>query len=55
MSQTSDTMELREDDIVKHYEAATAMVQGFDHTPRIAEAKEAPAVEKSSGIRRRAW
>ena len=50
MSQTSDTMELREDDIVKHYDAATAMVQGFDHTPRIGEAKEAPAVEKSSGI-----
>ena len=50
MSQTSDTMELREDDIVKHYDAATAMVQGFDHTPRIAATKEAPAPEKSSGI-----
>ncbi len=50
MSQTSDTMELREEDIVKHYDAATAMVQGFDHTPRIAEAKDAPAQEKSAGI-----
>ncbi|WP_375279707.1 ATP-binding protein [Pseudooctadecabacter sp.] len=50
MSQTSDTMELREDDIVKHYATATAMVQGFDHTPRIAEAKDAPTAEKSSGI-----
>jgi len=50
MSQTSDTMELREDDIVKHYEAATAMVQGFDHTPRIGEAKEAPVAERSAGI-----
>ena len=50
MSQTSDTMELREEDIVKHYDAATAMIQGFDHTPRIAEAKEAAAAEKSSGI-----
>jgi len=50
MSQTSDTMELREDDIRKHYDAATAMVQGFDHTPRIGETKDAPAAEKSSGI-----
>ena len=50
MSQTSDTMELREDDIVKHYDAATAMVQGFDHTPRIAATKDAPAQERSSGI-----
>ena len=50
MSQTSDTMELREDDIVKHYDAATAMVQGFDHTPRIAATKDAPTPERSSGI-----
>ncbi|MBU2994369.1 ATP-binding protein [Octadecabacter sp. 1_MG-2023] len=50
MSQTSDTMELREEDIRKHYDAATAMVQGFDHTPRIAETKEAAPIEKSSGI-----
>jgi len=50
MSQTSDTMELREEDIVKHYEAATAMVQGFDHAPRIGTEKEVPAVERSSGI-----
>ena len=50
MSQTSDTMELREEDIARHYEAATAMVLGFDHTPRIAAAKDALAVEKSSGI-----
>ena len=50
MSQTSDTMELREEDIRKHYDAATAMVQGFDHTPRIGEAREAVVAEKSSGI-----
>jgi len=50
MSQTSDTMELREEDIAKHYDAATAMVMGFDHTPRIAETKEVAAPEKSSGI-----
>lgn len=50
MSQTSDTMELREEDIRKHYEAATAMVQGFDHTPRIGASKEPVAAERSSGI-----
>jgi energy-coupling factor transporter ATP-binding protein EcfA2 len=50
MSQTSDTMELREEDIRKHYDSATAMVQGFDHTPRIGTAKDAPATEKSAGI-----
>lgn len=50
MSQTSDAMELREVDIRKHYDAATALVQGFDHTPRIGEAREAPKVERSSGV-----
>ncbi len=50
MSLTSDQMELREDDIVGHYPAVTAMLEGFDHTPRIgvADADETP--EKSSGI-----
>ena len=33
MSQTSDQMELREDEIVKHYPMALAMLQGFDHAP----------------------
>ena len=46
MSQTSDQMELIEGDIVKHYAMALAMLQGFDHAPRIGTA----AVEKSSGI-----
>jgi energy-coupling factor transporter ATP-binding protein EcfA2 len=50
MSQTSDQMELREEDIVKHYEAATAMLQGFDHAPRIAKPKEEAPKERSSGI-----
>ncbi|MDQ2090494.1 AAA family ATPase [Marimonas arenosa] len=50
MSRTSDQMELREEDIRKHYEAAAAMLEGFDHTPRIAKAKEAPKEERSSGI-----
>ncbi|SMY06159.1 AAA family ATPase [Flavimaricola marinus] len=50
MSQTADQMELREEDIVKHYPAALAMLQGFDHAPRIASGGEAPAPERSSGI-----
>ena len=50
MSRTSDQMELREEDIRKHYEAAAAMLGGFDHTPRIARGKEAPTAERSSGI-----
>ncbi|WP_377511518.1 ATP-binding protein [Octadecabacter sp. R77987] len=50
MSQTADQMELREEDVVKHYAAALDMLDGFDHAPRIAEAKENPVAEKSSGI-----
>ncbi|MBU2981254.1 ATP-binding protein [Lentibacter algarum] len=50
MSQSSDQMELREEDITKHYARAVAMLEGFDHTPRIGKgAAEAP-VEKSSGL-----
>ena len=37
MSLTSDQMELREDDIRKHYPAATALLNGFEHAPRIAK------------------
>ncbi|WP_223421015.1 AAA family ATPase [Tateyamaria pelophila] len=50
MSQTSDQMELRETEIVAHYPMALAMLQGFDHAPRIGAARAAPAVERSSGI-----
>ncbi len=50
MSQSADFMELKEDDIRAHYAAATAMLEGVDHTPRIAKAKEAPTAERSSGI-----
>ncbi|MDA5557571.1 AAA family ATPase [Shimia sp. MMG029] len=51
MSLTSDQMELREEDIRKHYDAAAQMLAGFDHTPRIAKGKDvAPAAERSSGI-----
>jgi len=49
MSLTSDQMELREDDIRKHYPAATALLNGFEHAPRIAKAVEA-AVERSPGV-----
>lgn len=48
-----DQMELREDEILKHYDAAISMLQGLDHTPRIARAKDlAQDVEKSPGISR---
>nr|WP_319948578.1 ATP-binding protein [uncultured Shimia sp.] len=50
MSLTSDQMELREEDIRKHYDAAVGMLNGFDHTPRIAKAAQASTPERSAGI-----
>ncbi|MEP3346848.1 MAG: ATP-binding protein [Litoreibacter sp.] len=50
MSQSADFMEMTEEDIRKHYDAAVAMLEGVDHTPRIATAKEAPKAEKSAGL-----
>ena len=50
MTQTSDQMELREDEIVAHYPMALAMLEGFDHAPRIGKADEAPKEERSAGI-----
>ena len=50
MSQTSDQMELREAEIVAHYPMALALLQGFDHAPRIGKGAAAPAPERSSGI-----
>ncbi|MEL7261090.1 MAG: AAA family ATPase [Pseudomonadota bacterium] len=50
MSQTSDQMELREQEITAHYPMALAMLQGFDHAPRIGKGTAAPAVERSSGM-----
>lgn len=50
MSQTSDQMELREDDIRSHYAAALDLIDGFDHAPRIAKATADAPVEKSSGV-----
>ena len=39
MSQTSDQMELREEDIRKHYLAAAEMLMQLDHSPRLARAR----------------
>ena len=50
MSLTGDQMELREEDIRKHYPAALALLEGFDHAPRIARAGEPVAAERSSGV-----
>ncbi|MBU2943332.1 ATP-binding protein [Shimia thalassica] len=50
MSLTADQMELREEDIRKHYAAAVGLLDGFDHTPRIAKGRETAAPERSSGL-----
>lgn len=50
MSLPNDQMELREEDIRKHYPAAAALLVGFDHTPRISKGKETAGAEKSTGI-----
>lgn len=54
MSLNSDQMELREDDIRKHYPAAENMLDGFDHSPRIARPRpqeaSTPPAERSPGI-----
>ena len=44
MSLTSDQMELREEDVQKHYAAAYGFLDGFDHTPRIAKGREGATV-----------
>lgn len=51
MSLTGDQMELREEDIKKHFGAAYGLLDGFDHTPRIAKGHGPAATpERSSGI-----
>ncbi len=50
MSQTADQMELREEEITAHYPMALAMLQGFDHAPRIGKPVAAQGEEKSAGI-----
>ncbi|MEE9428904.1 MAG: AAA family ATPase, partial [Paracoccaceae bacterium] len=48
-----DQMELREEEIVKHYAAAAAMLAGVDHTPRVARARDvSKAAAKSPGVAR---
>ncbi|ROU01041.1 AAA family ATPase [Histidinibacterium lentulum] len=49
MSRTGDAMELREEAIRAQYGAALAMLEGLDHAPRVAAAREAGA-ERSSGV-----
>lgn len=50
MSAGRDTMELREETIRAQYDAALALLTGFDHAPRLAKAVEAAKVERSPGI-----
>jgi energy-coupling factor transporter ATP-binding protein EcfA2 len=51
MSAGRDTMELREADIRAQYDAALALLTGFDHAPRLAKAVEvAKPAERSPGI-----
>ena len=50
MSQVSDQMELREAEIVAHYPMALALLQGFDHAPRIGKGATAPVAERSPGV-----
>lgn len=50
MSGQRDEMELREEAIRAHYAAAEAMLAGFDHSPRLAQASAPVAVERSAGV-----
>ncbi|MFQ6546538.1 ATP-binding protein [Aestuariibius sp. 2305UL40-4] len=51
MSQSGNQMELREEAVTGQYDAAIALMDGFDHSPRIASGgAAAPAPERSSGI-----
>lgn len=51
MSQPSDMMELKESVIAEKIPAAQSLLDGFDHTPRLAKAKDvAPAPGRSPGV-----
>ena len=51
MSLQANQMELREEQIRAQYDVASGLLQGLDHTPRIAKPKAEPApVERSPGI-----
>jgi len=48
---SNDLMEIKEELIREKYSAAESLLDGFDHTPRLAKPKgAAPAKEKSSGL-----
>ena len=48
MSGARDTMELREETIRAQYDAALALISGFDHAPRLAKAMTPDRVEERS-------
>jgi len=50
MSNTSDLMELKEELIREKYSAAESLLEGFDHTPRMAKNTIVEALEKSPGV-----
>ena len=51
MSGQRDEMELKEEAIRAHYRAATEMLMGFDHAPRLGTPRlSLPSAEKSPDI-----
>lgn len=50
MATSQNLMEISEASILEKYPEAMEMLNGFDHSPRIGKAKEAPQAERSSGI-----
>ena len=52
MTTSQNMMEIREDQIRAQYEMAFRLLDGFDHTPRVAKARAdaAPASGGSAGI-----
>ena len=47
---TRDTMELREETVRAHFDAALGLLTGFDHAPRLAKAAEERVEERSAGL-----
>ncbi|MBV0913054.1 AAA family ATPase [Anianabacter salinae] len=50
MSVAGDLMELSEAEIAAHYGTALALLEGFEHAPRLARSDAAPTAEGSSGL-----
>ena len=50
MTTSHDLIEVPETQIREKYAQALAMLQGFDHAPRIAKADDTPAPERSAGL-----